>query len=94
MTLDLFTPPEADPQEWTQVYLSRLDRTYRYRVHLDRIQDLSAYDEMATDSWRFELEFLDTRDGRWREVRFYPRRLEIWALIRDRLQPGYGPEGE
>lgn len=85
MTLDLFTPPEADPQEWTQLHLSRLDRTYRYRVHLDRIQDLSAYDDSAPYPWHFELEFLDTRDGSWREVRFYPRRLEIWALIRERL---------
>lgn len=84
MTLDLFTPPEADPQEWTQVYLSRLGRTYRYRVHLDHIQDLSAYDDQAPGSWRFELEYHD-RDGSWREVRFYPRRLEIWALIRERL---------
>lgn len=89
MTLDLFTPPESDPQEWTQVYLSRTGRTYRYRIRTDRVRDMAALiwefqGDRAPGHWRFELEYSD-RDGTWREVRNHNTRLEIWALIRERL---------
>lgn len=90
MTLELFTPPPPEPaaeSTWTQIYLSRLDRTYRYRIHWDRIGQDTNYTEQAPGTWRFELEFHDPRDGTWREVRLHSRRDEIWALVRGRLNP-------
>ena len=79
----LFSPPAepvaANSPEWTQLHLFKYDRTYRYRIHTDRLRP-EHLEGHTPNQYRFELEYLD-RDGTWREVRLYSRRDEVWAYI-------------
>lgn len=99
MNHDLFAPAPTEPQvsltqadpSWSQIYLSRLDRTYRWAL-----MPGTPTDERDVPPVGFVLEYFADRGG-WSPVRFYPRRVEIWeelvktgAIETDTTGPGPG----
>lgn len=93
--LDLYGPPrhrppvQDDGTPWTEVIWD--GRRYRWRL-LDEPDDLVEWWDEHAEAWipprRFQLEFV-ADDGTWRTVRFWTRRVQIWALVRPPQ-----PEGE
>ncbi len=85
---DLFDPivTPTDSVPWTELVWEN-GRTYRYRVHEERMGE-EAYEDRAPGSYWFELEV--GSEGVWKPVRYHVRRDEIWNHVRQSLEERNG----